>query len=117
MSASLRRASSLSSPPTTMAQPPDTPSHENASDAIIRAIREGRARIETTPAVRVHVTTDDGYGAHFSMCEDEDSLPSTNYVIDAGLDVDDLEPELGDAIGWTFSAEINAALAKAAHVP
>lgn len=96
----------------------DEASDDTAVDAVRRAIREGRATIEITPAIRVHVTTDDGHSAHFSTSEDEDSLASPNYVIDPdSLWCEDLDTDLAATIGEAFHREIAAGLARVTPAP
>jgi len=85
---------------------------EPASDVIRRAIEEGTAKIEITPAIRVHITAPDGTSAHFSTCEDEDNLPSPNYIADLGMESEDIDRDLAAKIGEAFQKEIAEAIAK-----
>lgn len=90
--------------------PDSTPATPSVDAAIRRALLERRARIDLTSAIRVHVTTDDGYEAHFSTQEDDGGAPVDNYVLTPDFDEERLPTHLSDAIHAAFAAEIDAAL-------
>lgn len=94
-----------------MSETPDpTPQTPSVLDAIRRAIRERRARIDISPAIRVHVTTDDGYEAHYATQEEDGGAPSDNYVLTPDLDEDPIPIHLADAIRAAFARQIDVAL-------
>jgi hypothetical protein len=87
-----------------------TPPTPSVLDAIRRAIRERRARIEISPAIRVHVTTDDGYEAHYATQGEDCGAPCDNYVLTPGLDEGRIPIQLADAIHAAFAHQIDEAL-------
>ena len=83
---------------------------ETATEAIRRAITERCARITMSPAVRIHINTDDGYEGHYTVHEESDHEPCPNYVLDRRLNEAPFTPELSDAVYAAFSTQIDAAV-------